>query len=1144
MGHRGALSPPSDNDQRSTKTGALSITVDQKGTPLLLSRSLSARLLYRSLLSRSELFGLLSAITARRLRLLAQANKGGFADLGTLEFYDAEGESHAFAVASLSRNAQGHVVLELSASTALEPWQVRGSHRTLCNLLDLSHNSQMLLSPDLRIMAYNRVADQRTRLTLGRPLVVGESLLDLLPEAEREATRNFYEGILAGAQHEFINDASGSGNGPFLQINNEPARIGDDIIGIHVEADDVTVRVLAERQRDSREADLRALIDNMSEVVWSLDSELRLRDFNRAFQTIALISVGIEVKPGMMPRDILSEENYAFIRAIGEQVLAGTPMHVEREVRLAGNMLHFEVHANPIVLNEKIVGISFLAKDITQRKAEYLRMQELKEEAVRSLNDLDRVLENSPALILTLGSDGIIQRVSSVCNSILGMPPEALVGKSYLDVLSEPCRQRAMEAFRNSVTKGRVQGEEFDVLRHDGSTVPMMWGATFDAMNRTVHCAGVDITALRMSEDRQQMILENVSDGYMTLTPTLQVSYLNTAGATLLDTPVAQVIGLDLGSVLPTMHRNDLPQLCTTAWTEQRTREIELFLNERSAWIRARVHPSQEGITICFSDITEAKVLHALTRIEQRALTDIADPKLPLNEVVGRFLAGVEEILPGTWCSMLEARADHCLHTLAAPSLPHAFAQHVDGMPIAADSGISGTAAFLRTPVIIDDIFLDTRCVAYQDIARTFGLHACWSYPITGEGDVLLGTFTMYHSVTKSPTRTDALVAERVVQHITRSVEMRRIAESLRQANERFTLAAQATNDILWDRDLVKGTLQWGVAGRRGRDEKAVMDQYTWERSVHPADLEKVLKSMRLAMDDPRGTTWECEYRLILGEGRDAHVLDRGMLLRDEHGVALRMVGAMQDISDRKEKELALCNLNRDLAQRANELLISNAELERFAHVVSHDLQEPLRMISGFMDLLVKRHGEQLDEHAKNYVRFAVDGAQRMKHLLNDLLHYARVGNKQEEFQKTDMAEVMQVASNSLMRTISDTGAELHAEGLPVVLARRTEMIQLVQHLLSNALSYCPDRKPVIRIEAEREEDHWHFKVTDNGKGIEAVDLDRIFIIFQRLEPKKADDSSGVGLSICKKIVEQHGGRIWVGSVPGSGSTFHFTIAA
>ena len=228
--------------------------------------------------------------------------------------------------------------------------------------------------------------------------------------------------------------------------------------------------------------------------------------------------------------------------------------------------------------------------------------------------------------------------------------------------------------------------------------------------------------------------------------------------------------------------------------------------------------------------------------------------------------------------------------------------------------------------------------------------------------------------------------------------------------------------------------------------------------------------------------------------------------------------------------------------ERTGELSQSNAELQQFARVASHDLQEPLRAVGGFVQLLQRRYTGQLDAKADEYIHFAVDGVRRMQQLINALLTYSRVGTRAKPAVDVDCNRAADEALRNLQASINQSSAEITRDALPTVRADRTQLIQVFQHLVGNAVKFHADAPPRVHISAAAEREHWRFTVRDNGIGIDPKYAERIFVLFQRLHTRREYPGTGIGLTLCKRIVERHGGRIWFESELGRGTTFHFTL--
>jgi light-regulated signal transduction histidine kinase (bacteriophytochrome) len=234
--------------------------------------------------------------------------------------------------------------------------------------------------------------------------------------------------------------------------------------------------------------------------------------------------------------------------------------------------------------------------------------------------------------------------------------------------------------------------------------------------------------------------------------------------------------------------------------------------------------------------------------------------------------------------------------------------------------------------------------------------------------------------------------------------------------------------------------------------------------------------------------------------------------------------------------------MDETLARQAQELARSNAELEQFAYVASHDLQEPLRMVASYVQLLKRRYQGKLDADADDFIAYAVNGAARMQRMINDLLAYSRVNTRGKPFELTNCEAVLGQALANLQMAIVESGARVTHTPLPTVMADKTQLMQVFQNLIGNAIKYHGDRPPEIHIGVEHQNSEILFSVRDNGIGIDPQCAERIFVVFQRLHSQEEYPGTGIGLAICRKIVERHGGRIWVESQPGKGATFYFTI--
>ncbi|MEG4502749.1 PAS domain S-box protein [Microcoleus sp. F6_B4] len=284
-----------------------------------------------------------------------------------------------------------------------------------------------------------------------------------------------------------------------------------------------------------------------------------------------------------------------------------------------------------------------------------------------------------------------------------------------------------------------------------------------------------------------------------------------------------------------------------------------------------------------------------------------------------------------------------------------------------------------------------------------------------------------------------------------------------------------------------------------------------------------------------QGINEQHEFKFKSKDGKDIWTDMSTSPVMDSQGNLLSCCALVYNITDRKQAEQQMLQLTEDLKR-------SNEELEQFAYVASHDLQEPLRAVTSYTQLLAQRYQGNLDDRADKYINYIVDGATRMQQLINDLLAYSRLGTRGQEFEEADCNAVVKQTMCNLQIAIAERKAAITCDAMPTVMADEFQLVQLFQNLIANSIKFCRQDIPLIHIAACRQESEWLFSVRDNGIGIDPQYADRIFIIFARLHSRRQYSGTGIGLAMCKRIVERHGGRIWVESQEGKGATFYFTI--
>ncbi len=364
---------------------------------------------------------------------------------------------------------------------------------------------------------------------------------------------------------------------------------------------------------------------------------------------------------------------------------------------------------------------------------------------------------------------------------------------------------------------------------------------------------------------------------------------------------------------------------------------------------------------------------------------------------------------------------------------------------------------------------------------------------------------------------------------VTRDITEKRL--SINALQEQAALL-ELSNDAIIVRDL-DGTIRYWNRGAQkiyGYTEKQALEKISHDllKTEFPKPLPEV------EQDILTNGRWDGELIHYAQDGRRLIMESRQALKADVHGIPAGVLEINTDITVRKEaeqKQAALTEMER-----------VNAELEQFASIASHDLQEPLRAVAGCLQILEKTYKGRLDNNADELIHYAVDGAKRMRTLINDLLLLSRVDREEMTVSATELPKVLDQAKNNLSTAIEESKATITHNNLPVLSANQTLLTLLFQNLISNAMKFHGDNPPQIHIDAKRENGQWLFSVSDNGIGFEQTYADRIFQPFKRLHSKDQYPGTGIGLPICKRIIERHGGKIWAESQPGKGTTFHFTI--
>jgi PAS domain S-box-containing protein len=382
-----------------------------------------------------------------------------------------------------------------------------------------------------------------------------------------------------------------------------------------------------------------------------------------------------------------------------------------------------------------------------------------------------------------------------------------------------------------------------------------------------------------------------------------------------------------------------------------------------------------------------------------------------------------------------------------------------------------------------------------------------------------------------------------VLYLLQREANQRALAEeALRGSEERLRMAVEAAEMGTWFWNIEKDEIYWSEKFRSlfGLTSDAKLNYQAFLDVTHPDDRQRIDQTVRNALE--LDVPYDIEYRAVWPDSSVHWIAAKGRAHRSPDGVAVDMQGIVMDVTGRKKAQEMLQH-QETLERRSADLKRSNDELQQFAYIAAHDLQEPLRMVASYTQLLARRYKGRLDSDADEFIGYAVDGAHRMQLLIGDLLAYCRVGTKGKELREISSEAALEQALLNLQGVIQESGGVVTHDPLPSVIADGAQLVQLFQNVVGNAIKYRGVELPRVHVLAKKNDDReWIFSIQDNGLGIDPQYFEKIFVMFQRLHGREEFSGTGIGLAVCKRIAERHGGKIWVESKPGKGSTFYFNL--
>jgi PAS domain S-box-containing protein len=631
---------------------------------------------------------------------------------------------------------------------------------------------------------------------------------------------------------------------------------------------------------------------------------------------------------------------------------------------------------------------------------------------------------------------------------------------------------------------------------------------------------------LREYSERITNILASITDGFIAVDKNLNIFLWNHAVEHITGLDAKHVIGLGVEKIFPNFAGTTEYHQYIEAINKGTSSNFEHFLPAFNRWLETSVYPFSQGAFIYFRDITDRKKQERLLELEKEVLAINAQPAASLKTTIDYFLSGLEKTFPNMICSVIMLNDDRqTIHHLSGPSLPEEYTHAINGIKIGPAVASCGSAIYRKERVITVDVETDVLWDNFRHVAHQFNLRSCWSFPILNAGNDVLATIAVYHRQPATPTEAELSLFERVNSLLRIIIENKNAELKIRLSNERYLLVTKATNDAIWDWDVNTNTLYWGegiytlFGFKPGYIDNS--DNF-WENCIHPDDRDRVVNGLNRFLKDGTSKIWEDEYRFIKPDGEYALVFDRGFLIFDHSGKIARMVGSMQDITDKKELEKKLLKQEVDKQKLIAQAVVNAQEKERAE--IGKELHDNVNQILSTAKLYLEL--AQTDDNSR------LELINRSTRNISDAINEIRTISR--SLVPPSIGDLGLIDSvQDLVENIKAT-RKLHVEfyysgTLDNILdeKRKLMLFRIIQEQVNNVLKHASAKNLVIELIADSEGHAIDLTISDDGKGFE---LDKV-------RSKK-----GVGLSNIASRAQLFNGSVHIVTALGEGCKLKINV--
>jgi len=624
---------------------------------------------------------------------------------------------------------------------------------------------------------------------------------------------------------------------------------------------------------------------------------------------------------------------------------------------------------------------------------------------------------------------------------------------------------------------------------------------------------------LRQYSEQIINILGSITDGFFVLDKSFRVTLWNHEAERITGLSSAEMLGNNLWEKLPELVDTETFKSLQRSLKKKATVSFEQYNERFDRWLEVTAYPSAQGLFVYFKNVTVRKKQEAMLELEKKVLELNSNKKTSVQTIVNYFLKGVEKIFPEMYCSVLTLDVDGIsVRHLSAPRLPAIYSHAIDGLPIGPQTGSCGTAMYRKEKVIVHDIATDPLWANAKELAMQFGLRASWSIPVLNAKGGVLGAFATYYKTPRSPEKVEQDVIERAANLI-RIILVNNLAEEeLKISNERYMLATKATNDAIWDWDIVAELYFWGEGFYDQFGYKPVPKVRTrkfWEMHIHSDDRARVLKNMEKFIQKKDKGLWLEEYRFRRSDGKYALISDKGFLVFGKENKVMRMVGSMQDITEKREMEKRLLKQELNKQKLIAQAMVDAQEKERaeIGKELHDNINQILSTTKLYLELARNDHKERMNLIGRS--------AENIQEAIQEIRNISR------SLVPSSIGDLGLLDSISdLVESIRTTRA-IHVEFYPVgrfdeKLSDKEKLMlfRIIQEQVNNVLKHSEARNLIIELSLEETGTRIELNITDDGKGF---------------NPGKIGNKKGLGLSNIMSRAGLFGGKVTLVSSPGEG---------